>query len=190
MPEAIELVQRSQSGDQEAFAALFEQYKNLVYQAAYLTLNDTNAAEDALQEVFIRVYHSLANFDPAKGAFTTWLYRITMYYCLNQRRKHQIDTEPLDENAAGLDENLSTTEDIDREAILSALDRLSEKQRAVVVLRYYAAQSYAEIAEVLDIPLGTVKSRLDTAIKFLRQSIEKQDFSALPILEKEVRNEV
>ena len=71
MPEAIELVQRSQSGDQEAFAALFEQYKNLVYRTAYLTLNDSAAAEDALQEVFIRVYHSLSNFDPAKGAFTT-----------------------------------------------------------------------------------------------------------------------
>ena len=190
MPDAIELVQRSRTGDQAAFASLFEQYKNLVYRVAYLTLSDSNAAEDALQEVFIQVYHSLANFDPVKGAFTTWQYRITMYHCLNQRRKHQIDTEPLDENTVDFDENLITHEDIDREAILNALTLLSEKQRAVVVLRYYADQSYAEIAEVLNIPLGTVKSRMDTSIKSLRQSIEKPDFSRVSILEKEARNEV
>lgn len=169
MSETMQLIRRSQSGDHDAFAALFEQYKNLVYRTAYLTLRHTAEAEDALQEVFIRVYQSLPNYDPAKGAFTTWLYRITMYYCLNQRRKHQVDDQPLDDDTVNGIE--ATTEPTEIEDLWEKLGQLSEKQRAVVILRFYAELPYAEIAEVLDIPLGTVKSRLDLALKTLRRTL-------------------
>ncbi|KUO40626.1 MAG: hypothetical protein APZ16_04415 [Candidatus Hadarchaeum yellowstonense] len=69
----MDLIQRCQAGDQEALAALFRQYANLVYKTAYLLLGDAQAAEDALQEVFLKVYRSLGTFEPEKGAFTTWL---------------------------------------------------------------------------------------------------------------------
>jgi RNA polymerase sigma factor (sigma-70 family) len=73
--------------DEAVFAALFEQYKNLVYKTAFLLLEDTAEADEALQEVFVAVYHSYASYDPQKGAFSTWLHRNTVNYCLGRRRK-------------------------------------------------------------------------------------------------------
>jgi RNA polymerase sigma factor (sigma-70 family) len=72
------IIIRAQSDDREAFAVLFEQYKNLVYKTAYLMLGETAEAEDALQEIFVQVYKSLSGFDPGKAKFTTWLYRVTL----------------------------------------------------------------------------------------------------------------
>jgi RNA polymerase sigma-70 factor (ECF subfamily) len=85
----LDLISHAQAGDREAFAALFEQHKNLVYKTAYLILGDAHEAEDALQEVFLLVHKSLPSFDPRKGAFTTWLYRVTLNFCLNHRRRRQ-----------------------------------------------------------------------------------------------------
>src|SRR5512142_275952 len=90
-------VSAHQDIDEAAFANLFERYKRLVYKTAYLMLGDRAEADDALQEVFVRVYQSLASFDSRKGAFTTWLYRITLNYCLGHHRKRRISTEPLDD---------------------------------------------------------------------------------------------
>ncbi|HVU10377.1 MAG TPA: RNA polymerase sigma factor [Phototrophicaceae bacterium] len=186
MQDIVDLIDRCRSGEQDAFAALFERYKNLVYRIAYLTLNNQADAEDALQEVFIRVYSSLANFDPAKGAFTTWLYRITMYHCLNRRRADRLEVEPLDENVLEISDDTLPIGQIDLDGILPAIDHLSEKQRAVLVLRYYADLPYAEIAEVLGIPLGTVKSRLDLALKTLRAALEKPPSITSTVPAKEV----
>ena len=77
------VIRRCQAGDQNAFAYLFDQYKNLVYRTAYLTLGNPSDAEDVLQEVFVQVHRSLAKYDPARGAFSTWLYRITVNKALN-----------------------------------------------------------------------------------------------------------
>lgn len=96
----LQLIRRSRAGDEQAFAAVFEQYKNLVYKTAYLMLDDAAEAEDALQEVFLRVHRELAGFDPNKGAFTTWLHRVTINYCLNHRRKWSPISLPLDDAVA------------------------------------------------------------------------------------------
>ena len=93
--EKLLLIVRAQSGDREAFAALFEQYKNMVYKTAYLVLGDSSEAEDALQEVFVQIYKSLGQFDSRKAAFTTWLYRVTFNYCLNHRRKMRLQRNNL-----------------------------------------------------------------------------------------------
>jgi len=169
------LIRRSQAGDEEAFAELFHKYKNLVYKTAYLMLGDADEAEDALQEVFIQVYKSLPTFQPLKGAFTTWLYRITVNHCLNRRRKRRLFTLPLDKvSPISLTKPASSPESLmaEKDAIQRALDRLSEKLRTVVILRYYWELSYAEIAQIVDVPVGTVKSRLNLALKTLRRELE------------------
>ncbi len=79
-------IKRCQAGKPDAFAALFEAYKNLVYRTAYLLLDNHHEAEDFLQDVFIAVYRSIGSYDAQKGAFSTWLHRITVNRCLNQRR--------------------------------------------------------------------------------------------------------
>jgi RNA polymerase sigma factor (sigma-70 family) len=179
----IDIIQRSQQGDTEAFAALYDRYKNLVYKTAYLMNHDSQEAEDSLQEVFMLVYKALPNFDPAKGAFTTWLYRITMNHCLNQRRKYRPPQQSLDDDALDIAAEPSTTNTnpLETEAVRQAIAALSDKLRAVVILRYYGDLPYAEIAEALNIPLGTVKSRLDLALRTLNQrlNLEVSDISTL-----------
>jgi RNA polymerase sigma-70 factor, ECF subfamily len=167
----LTLIQRAQQGDPDAFAALFEQYKNLVFKTAYLMFGTTADAEDMLQEVFVRVHRSLREYDSRKGAFTTWLHRVTLNHCLNHRRKQRFAFLSLDMFTKLPAPQPSSTELAQEESIRQAIRALSDKQRAVVILRYYWDLSYGEIAEILDIPLGTVKSRLDLALKTLRHTL-------------------
>lgn len=169
----MDVIERSQGGDERAFGELFEQYKNLVYKTAYLMLGEPQEAEDALQEVFLRVHRSLGAYQPAKGAFTTWLHRITVNHCLNQTRKRRLRILPIAQVHPGrMPSQPSPAQGLDdKDAVAVAMRRLSGKLRAVVVLRYYWDMSYGEIAETLDIPLGTVKSRMNAALRALREEL-------------------
>jgi len=169
----MDLIRRCQTGDEEAFAALFHQYKNLVYRTAYLILDSADEAEDALQEVFLQVHRLLSTFDPSKGAFTTWLYRVTVNHCLSRRRKRRLLTVSLEKvPPLAPTEHPSFQDRLENEeAIRQALSRLTEKLRTVVILRYYSELSYAEIAQILNIPVGTVKSRLSLALETLRKEL-------------------
>jgi len=170
----MDVIERSQAGDERAFAELFEQYKNLVYKTAYLMLDEPQEAEDALQEVFLRVHRSLSSYQPAKGAFTTWLHRVTVNHCINRTRKRRLRLLPITQVHPGRMPSQPSPERRldDEDAIARAMRGLSGKLRAVVVLRYYWDMSYGEIAETLGIPLGTVKSRLNAALRALRAELE------------------
>lgn len=166
-----DLIQRSLSGEQEAFTALFDRYKNLVYRTAFLMLGDPDEADDALQEVFIRVYRFLHTYQPSKGAFTTWLHQITTNYCLNQRRWRIFGHISFSWVKSGT--FLSREPDVEEKAaaqidLLRALQSLKPAVRAVIVLRYYNDLPYSEIAQILGLPLGTVQSRLNRGIKKMR----------------------
>lgn len=169
----MELIRPCQTGDEEAFAALFHQYKNLVYKTAYLMLDSADEAEDVLQEVFLQAHRSLSTFEPSKGSFTTWLYRVTVNHCLSRRRRRRVLIISLEKvPPLALTEHPSFQDRLEaEEAVQHALSRLSEKLRTVVILRHYLELSYAEAAQVLNIPVGTVKSRLDLALKTLRKEL-------------------
>ena len=167
------LIRRAQAGNEEAFGLLFEQYKNLVYRTVYLTLGTAADAEDILQEVFLQVHRSLDGYDPARGAFSTWLYRITVNRCLNWHRSRR-QADSLEEVA---DEDVASTRSLadcyeEDDSVRRALDKLSRKLRVVVILRHYWDLSYAEIAEIMDLPLGTVKSRLNLGMRQMRDDLE------------------
>jgi RNA polymerase sigma-70 factor (ECF subfamily) len=182
----LQIIIRAQSGDREAFAILFEQYKNLVYKTAYLMLGEASEAEDALQEIFLQVYKSLAGFVPGKAAFTTWLYRVTFNYCLNHRRKKRPLTLPLEDISPALKSEFPGAELAEEEILQQAVGKLTDKQRAVVILRYFWDLPYAEIAQILDVPLGTVKSRIDLALKTLRKVLEEGQTSKGSVSQMEV----
>jgi RNA polymerase sigma-70 factor (ECF subfamily) len=167
------LIRRCQAGDEEAFGLLFEKYKNLVYRTTYLTLGTAADAEDILQEVFLQVHRSLDGYDPGRGAFSTWLYRITVNRCLNWRRSRPF-TDSLDEIADEPTRSAGALPDCyaDDDCVRRAVARLSRKLRVVVVLRHYWDLSYAEIAEIMDLPLGTVRSRLNLALRLMRDDLE------------------
>ncbi|MBN1430012.1 MAG: RNA polymerase sigma factor [Anaerolineae bacterium] len=175
----MDLIRRCKAGDQEAFAKLYDQYKLLVYRAANLMLNDPQDAEDVLQDVFVRVYRSLASYDRSKGAFTTWLHRITVNTCLNRhrdrgRRPRLLRFGDIDQEQAI--RTPSFVEGIAEDQVLrQALDGLSDKLRVVVILHYGLEMSYAEISQVLDLPLGTVKSRAHEALNILRTRLGSED---------------
>jgi RNA polymerase sigma-70 factor (ECF subfamily) len=185
-----QVIRHAQTGDRKAFGSLFEQYKNLVYKTAYLMLGNKDEAEDTLQEVFVLVHKSLAGFDPRKGAFSTWLRRVTFNYCLNQHRKRRVAMLSLEDIPVVFASKFPGEQLAEKQVIDRAIFQLSDRQRAVVILRYYWELPYAEISEVLEIPLGTVKSRLNLALNTLRQDLEKQEFRSVQPAEAEVYDEM
>jgi RNA polymerase sigma-70 factor, ECF subfamily len=168
----LTLIHRCQVGDKDAFTLLYDQHKNLVFRTAILILGNPIDAEDILQDVFIQVHRSLSQFDPTRASFTTWLYRITINRCLNWRRSRRSNPS-LDELPESIFSGPGNPADqqAENDSVQQALTRLSQKLRVVIILRYYWEMSYAEISEILNIPLGTVKSRLNEAIRHLHDDL-------------------
>lgn len=172
------VIERSQRGEPDAFAMLFEQYKNLVYKTASLMLDSHPEAEDVQQEVFVQVHRHLQRYDPAKASFTTWVHKITVNQCLSRRRRQKLlrwfglDTA---EQWASIP---SPEAQLANEAVRHGLRQLSDKLRIVLILRYYHDLSYSEIQEILNVPIGTVKSRIHQALNELRHDLQA-DFPEL-----------
>lgn len=170
-------IDKWQSGDMAAFEALFRCYEKLVFKTAYLITGSRDRAEDVLQEVFIAVWNSRRTYDPNKGKLTTWLHRITVNQCSKGKTRKEPATVPLEEkemDAVGTrhsqpDDILVSKLEYDK--LLQAMDSLDTKHRSVLVLRYFNDLSYQEIAESLGIPLGTVKSRINQSLQYLRGQV-------------------
>ena len=162
--EDQKLAVRASRGDVGAFSQLVQEHSGLVYRVALRVLGARDA-QDASQEVWVRVWRNIKNFR-GDSAFTTWLYRITMNTCLSARQKEarrtdrQYDGEVpfLAEPAGGdADPETSALNAERREEIEAALEHVRADHRAALVLRHMEGLSYAEIAEVLDVPDGTAK---------------------------------
>ena len=180
-----DFAQNWQSGDMNAFETLFRQYEKLVYKTAYLITGSKEAAEDALQEVFVSVWKSRHTYDPNKGKLTTWLHRITVNQCSREKARKAPAAVSLEEKDIDLPEmkQQSRPEDVlinkmEYERLLKALDTLDKKHRTVLVLRYFNDLSYQEIAEALEIPLGTVKSRLNQSLQYLKGQMNTGEVEA------------
>jgi RNA polymerase sigma-70 factor (ECF subfamily) len=182
----MNLIERILSGDPNAFELIFDQYKNLVYRTAYLILENSNEAEDALQETFLKAYRYLETYQPSRGAFSTWLYRITVTHFLRQRRKLSRIFKPLETYDDEFKQFHPSHEDkiSEEQAVLQTINRLSNKLRIVIILRYFLDLSYLEITQVLDVPLGTVKSRLNLALKNVRNELIAEKLGAFPVHEE------
>src|SRR5215218_2977714 len=156
---------RASKGDVEAFKMLVEEHSGLVYRVA-LRILGVEDAKDASQEVWIRVWRNIKNFR-GDSAFSTWLYRITVNTCLSVRRKEtrRKEREYGGEEMPFLPEPRGDDTDPEaaalgaeqREEIQTALGRVRAEHRAALALRHMEGLSYAEIAEILDVPEGTAK---------------------------------
>jgi RNA polymerase sigma-70 factor (ECF subfamily) len=159
-----ELARRASRGDVEAFTKLVRAHSSLVYRVALRMLGNEDA-QDASQEVWIRVWRNIKAFR-GESAFTTWLYRITVNTCLSARQKETRrgerelgdETPYLPEPPGGdADPEASALSAERREEVEAALLHVRAEHRAALVLRHMEGLSYAEIAEVLDVPEGTAK---------------------------------
>jgi len=173
-----DLVEKWQHGDVNAFETLYRQYEKLVFRTAYLITGSKEAAEDALQEVFLSVWKSRHTFDPSKGKLTTWLHRITVNQCSREKARKIPAAVSLEEKGIDLPEmkHKSHPEDVlinklECDRLLRAMNKLDTKHRSVLVLRYFNDLSYQEIVEALEIPLGTVKSRLNQSLRYLKEQM-------------------
>ncbi len=192
-PSDIDLVDQLGSSDraerQKAFTTLFERHSRRAYDLAHRVLNDRALAHDAVQEAFIRVYKKGARFQ-ARARFTSWLYRVVLNKCIDLRRREKrhrmasLGPRPGKDGAlsgSGLEGGVpepaapasSGPHDVaivgERAEIVQwAITQLSPKLAEVIVLRYPQGLSYEEIGEILEVPPGTVKSRLNRAHAALR----------------------
>jgi RNA polymerase sigma factor (sigma-70 family) len=178
-------MEKWQHGDISAFETLYRQYEKLVFRTAYLITGNKETAEDALQEVFVSVWRSRHTYDPSKGKLTTWLHRITVNECLRKKSGKALTAISLEEKGVDLPDmkNQSQPEEIsitrmEYDRLLRAMDALDTKHRSVLVLRYFNDLSYQEIAEALEVPLGTVKSRLNQSLKYLKEQMNPGEASA------------
>jgi RNA polymerase sigma-70 factor (ECF subfamily) len=172
-----ELVARACEGDEAAFEQLVLRHQRYVFNLAYRVLGDYAEAEDMTQEAFVRVWRGLSGFR-GQAQFTTWLYRIVHNLCLNRLpglRRELLQTEPLEEVLADPGPSLTDLFDTrERLAFLHAqLNRLPEKYRLVLTLRYLQHLSYAEVAAALDMPMGTVKTHIHRARRLLRERLRQ-----------------
>lgn len=179
-----ELVRRSQTKDQQAFAELVSLYQDKVYSLSYHLTGDATEAQDLAQEVFLRAYLHIGTFRQ-EADFGTWLHRITVNVWLNSRRKQKgplvisLDTPIVTEDgemarevaAAQPDPLEMTTERELQQLVRRALQELPADFRAVLVLREIEGYNYEEIARLLRCSLGTVKSRLNRARHALKAKV-------------------
>lgn len=168
-----ELVQRIQQGDRTAFEELLDAYETRVYRLALRFTDSVPDAEDVTQEIFLGVYKSLANFR-GDSSLGTWIYRVAMNHCLEFRRKRKLEMLPYDDELALAshdwreDPFASAGKSELSERVNAALKCLSPQHRDVIVLHELQGLTYQEVATTLNVPVGTVKSRLSNALRRLR----------------------
>ena len=170
-----EAVRRCQAGELDAFRHLVEQYKDILYGAAYLMTGSAATAEEHVQEAFVSAWRGLGGFNNDRPV-KPWLVRILVNRVLSERRRGHIVAASLDdparEDPAGPDDVAHWVSN--KEQVEQALRCLSNEHRQVVLLRFFTGLSLAEIAEVLRTRVGTVKSRLHRALQHMRTALEEQ----------------
>lgn len=180
-PSEDELVSRVRAGDQEAFATLVERHKRTVYNLGYRLLGNSQDADDAAQETFMRAYTRLATYTP-DGRFGAWLSAICSHWCIDtmRARSRRVQTVALGKVPES-DRFISQLEGPEEWALIRAgrdevqgwLDVLPPQYRTVLTLRYFQDLSYGEIAGVLGEPISTVRMRLFRARGLLGQIVER-----------------
>ncbi|WP_442597559.1 RNA polymerase sigma factor SigW [Neobacillus sp. D3-1R] len=170
-------------GDQDAYGEVVEIYKDKVYHLCFRILGNRHEAEDIAQDAFIRAYINISSFN-IEMKFSTWIYRIATNLCIDRIRKKKPDYY-LDAEVAGTDgltmysqissnsdmpekelESLELEETIQREIL-----KLPDKYRTVIVLKYIEELSLIEIGEILNLPIGTVKTRIHRGREALRKQL-------------------
>jgi len=179
------LIEECLQGDTAAFGVLVRRYQERLYHSIYRLVENAEDSQDVVQEAFLNAYQSLEGFK-GDSRFFTWLYRIAVNTAISLKRKHRAMVrmekatngehalDPLDPSAANRPEHaLEQAEQQLR--VRQALARLSPEHRAVLVLKDIEGQKYETMAEILHVPIGTIRSRLHRARLELRELLEKSE---------------
>lgn len=187
-PTDTEVVARAREGDHDAFRILVERYQERAHRLAMRVLRDEEWARDVVQEGFLKVYRSLDRFE-GRSSFYTWLYRVMMNLCLDAKRRDRRDRHvewedgaPMEPDPAAPDaasvihqEQVGPSGSLERaqlrDFVAKAIEQLPDDARQTLLLREVEGLSYADIADCLGVPKGTVMSRLHHARRQVRESL-------------------
>lgn len=178
------LVQDAIGGSEKAYTKLVNKYERALHFYIMKMIKDQSKVEDLVQEVFVKAFDNLHSYN-TNYAFSTWLYRIATNHTIDYLRKKKLQTLSIDEPVSSRDGEMEMqlpdeTAQTDRKIIRSerqqivqqAIDELPEKYRDVIKLRHMQEKSYQEIADVLDLPLGTVKAHIFRAREMLYKALK------------------
>lgn len=181
MEDEKKLIKKSISGDVESFEILISRYQKMAYNVAYRIMGNEEDAKDMAQESFIKIFKYIKNFR-MDSSFSTWMYRIVMNTCKDELRKKKLKVISIDktidtgdgsmqmdiEDSSRTPEQLLESKETSEE-VQNALLQISENNRIVVVLRDIKGFSYSEISEIIDVPVGTIKSRINRGRQELKE---------------------
>ena len=161
-----DLLEKAKSGDGKAFGKIVERHTGVVFAAVRSVLGSREDIDDAVQEAFIRIYHGLPSFS-GRSSLSTWIWSVARNHAINVRSKERDDIIPLEKTAEIASNKLGPEAEYARrraaEDIEWLLSALEGNYRQVIELRYLAGKKYNEIAEMLDLPEGTVKTLIHRA---------------------------
>ncbi|MGB2991194.1 MAG: RNA polymerase sigma factor SigW [Paenisporosarcina sp.] len=170
-------------GDQNAFAEIVELFQDKLYRICYRMLGNQHEAEDIAQEAFVRAFINIHTFDTNRK-FSTWLYRIGTNLCIDRIRKkkpdYYLDAEVAGTEGLNMYSQIASKEELPEQEVLKMemqdrvqyeISRLPDKYRAVIVLKYMEDLPLQEISEILEMPLGTVKTRIHRGREALRKQL-------------------
>lgn len=187
----LTLIQRWQDGEADAFDELYTQHAPAIYRLGWAMLQQTQAAEDVVQETFLRAYKARRRFDPGRASFGTWLYQIALNYCRSYLRRKRLLTIPwlrpaeespdLPDGRPGPESSALRSEY--HRLLWEAVQKLSVPLREVVTLHYYMEIPAVEIAAMLNCPEGTVYSRLHNARRRLADALTEKGMTTPEVLE-------
>ena len=186
MSEERALIARAVGGEAEAWDALVSRHRPTVLRTARHLLGDAEAAEDATQDVFVRVYGSLSRFR-GDADLGTWLYRVTLNECRDKLRRVRRQAEEVDIDRQAARPELSVEprpdESLDRrrarDAVRAAIDRLPAEQRDAVLMRFMDDLPYDEIARISGVPHGTVASRVFRGLERIGRDLERKHLEVM-----------
>ena len=165
------LLARIGQKDEEALSALYDRYSGLVFSEAKRILRDTGAAEEILQDLFYQVWRTAERFDPARGSLAGWLVVAARNRAISKLRRKSGKTEELDEKGVSLkiDVESQAAQSLLLEKVRTVMGNLPQNQREALECAYFEGMSHTEIAEKTGQPLGTVKTRIRSAMEALKK---------------------
>jgi RNA polymerase sigma factor (sigma-70 family) len=188
--EDLLLIERCKRGDQVAYALLLRKYQNSVYNLCRKMVRNPEEARDLSQEAFVKTFATLERYNPIY-AFSSWLFKITANLCIDHIRKQRMKLFSIDDPVDGeegpiarqLEDPSQRPDEASERAelgnrIRAAIDKLPEHYRVILLLRHQEQLSYDEIAQRLDVPLGTVKARIHRAREGLKSILQGESLGS------------
>jgi RNA polymerase sigma-70 factor (ECF subfamily) len=170
MTSDLALVTAIRSGDQGAMAALYDRYSSIVYSVALRVLQETAAAEDVLQDIFMQLWRKPGAFDASRGNMAAWLAVITRHRAIDLLRRRRPEND-IEDVTVSVEPDFASNADLSRtmDKVRGALETMAPPQRSALEMAYFEGLTHSEIAQKTGEPLGTIKTRIRTGLLSLRK---------------------